>query len=48
MRKLYGGVEGFDIDYEYAVIQQNVSHSEALQALQKDSTLKQIFVGTNG
>lgn len=48
MKKLYGGVPGYDIDYEYAVMQQNVKHSEALKEIQQDATLKQIFVGTNG
>jgi hypothetical protein len=48
MRKLYGGIPDYDIDYEYSVILQNVKHAEAIQAIQMDATLKQIFVGTNG
>ena len=48
MKRLYSGVEGYDIDYEYSVMLQNVQHSEALKEIQQDATLKQLFVGTNG
>ena len=37
MNKLYKGVEGYDVEYEYSVMLQNVKHSEALKEIQQDA-----------
>ena len=60
MRRLYGGIDGYDTDYHYDIIKVTVEREHAGQAetiasvgfkqivLDNMSDLKQIFTGTNG
>lgn len=48
MMRLYGNVPGYDVDVEYEVLRQNVAGFEALHAVQKSATMKELFTGING
>lgn len=47
MRQLYGNVPGYDIEYEYRVIEHNIAAERALLLASKESSFLEIFQGTN-
>ncbi|KAI5360129.1 Putative major facilitator, sugar transporter, major facilitator superfamily [Septoria linicola] len=47
MRSLYGNVAGYDIDYEYRVIEHGIAQERALMLASKESSFFDIFRGTN-
>lgn len=47
MRKIYKGVEGFDVDEQYLVLQQTIAHERAVAAEQGTEKWWSIFKGVN-
>jgi SP family general alpha glucoside:H+ symporter-like MFS transporter len=47
LRILYGKVEGYDIEQEYAIIRKEIEDGRVLEALQSKSTYLSLFTGTN-
>ena len=48
MRIIYRGVEGFDVDEQYLVLQQTIAHERAVAQELKSEHWYNIFKGTNG
>lgn len=47
MKQLYGNVEGYDIEYEYRVIEHGIEAEKVLILASKESSFLDIFRGTN-
>jgi hypothetical protein len=48
MQRLYGSINGIDLDHEYEVVRQNVRHAEEARELQGIAPWKELITGTNG
>lgn len=47
MRQLYGSVAGYDIEYEYRVIEHGIEAERQLSHASKESSFLEIFRGVN-
>ncbi|KAL1404868.1 hypothetical protein Q8F55_008479 [Vanrija albida] len=47
LKRLYGKIDGYDIEHEYAVIRAEIEHERSLRQNENDSVYKEIFMGTN-
>lgn len=47
MKRLYGNIEGWDVDTEYHVLSENVRHFEEEQAKNSGAKYTEMFRGVN-
>ena len=48
MKRIYGGVEGYDLEEEYGIIARTIEHEKALLLESRQQSWIQIFRGLNG